>query len=154
MSAYVDFFVRHNDDFIPISDFSRNSKIYEIMSGFAPWEKIRPLTAERLTLFVNEAQHGIEQARNGIAKEKEQIQLVSQFNNSAEEKIEYIQDCRESIEEYEYLVQEYEYAKYFFLFLEEMIDAVRWKDDCAVDVEKYIYVGIEIGSPKIEDIEN
>ena len=155
MSTYVDFFVRHNDDFIRIDDFSRNTKVYEIMSGFAPYEKIRAITAEQFEHFVNEARLCIERQKHGIEREREQIQLISQFNNSVDEKLELIQDCRNSIEEYECIIEEYEYAKYFFIFLGSMIDAVRYSDDeDKVDINKYIYAGIEIGEPKIEDIEN
>ena len=50
MSAYVDFFVRHGDDFIPLGDFSRNSIIYPTMVDCAnvPWGKIIPLTLDNL----------------------------------------------------------------------------------------------------------
>ena len=41
MSAYVDFFVRNGDDFIPLGDFSRNTIIYHTMMDCTnvPWEK-------------------------------------------------------------------------------------------------------------------
>ena len=78
MSAYVDFFVRHGDDFIPLGDFSRNSIVYPIMIDCAnvPWEKIIPLTLNNLHAAQTRAHKRNIDARGYIEILKNRIEEV------------------------------------------------------------------------------
>jgi len=152
MSAYVDFFIRNKDDFISIADYSRNSMIYSIVNNDVPYEKIRAITTQDISRFINVAAEKIEEYNRKIYKGKEQIKFVATFNNSIEEKLEVIAQYEEGIEEYTQSIEEYNYAKNFFSFLIELIDARRWEKNSSVNINEYIYAGIEIGRPTVEDI--
>ena len=150
MSTYMDFFVRHGDDFIPLGDFSRNSIIYPTMVDCVnvPWEKIIPLTLDNLHAAQTHAHKRSIDARGYIEILKDRIEEVKGFNNSVEEKLEQIEEYRDEIAEWRQEVEEARYAENYFYFLMDLIEAVH--DD--IDVNKYIYAGIEIGRPTVEDI--
>ena len=152
MSAYVDFFIRNKDDFIPIADYSRNSIIYSIIRDDIPYEKIRAITAQDISEFINVAAGKIRDYEQGIRKEKECIKLIATFDNNVEEKLEVIAQREEGIEEYTQSIEECTYAKNFFSFLIELIDARRWEENSSININEYIYAGIEIGRPTVEDI--
>lgn len=152
MSAYVDFFIRNKDDFIPIADYSRNSMIYSIVNNDVPYEKIRAITTQDINKFINVASEKIRECEQGIRKEKERIKLVATFDNSIEEKLEVIAQYEEGIEEYTQSIEECTYAKNFFSFLTELINVRRWEENSSVNINEYIYAGIEIGRPTVEDI--
>ena len=150
MSAYMDFFVRHGDDFIPLGDFSRNSIIYPTMIDCVnvPWEKIIPLTLDNLHAAQTRAHKRNIDARGYIEILKDRIEEVKGFNNSVEEKLEQIEEYRDEIAEWRQEAEEARYAENYFYFLMDLIEAAH--DD--IDANKYIYAGIEIGRPTIEDI--
>lgn len=153
MSTYVDFFIRNKDDFIPIADYSRNSMIYSIVTNDIPYEKIRAITARDISEFINIAVEKIRDYEQKICKEKERIKLVATFDNNIEEKLEVIAQYEEGIEEYTQSIEECNYAKNFFGFLAELIDARRWwEEKNSININEYIYAGIEIGRPTVEDI--
>jgi len=149
MSAYMDFFVRHGDDFIPLGDFSRNSIIYPTMIDCAnvPWEKIIPLTLDDLEAAQARAHKRSTNALDYINILKNRIEGVKSFNNSIKEKLEQIEEYKGEIEEWQQEVEEARYAENYFYFLANLIEVAR-----DIDANKYIYAGIEIGRPTIEDI--
>lgn len=149
MSAYINFFVRHEDDFIPLGDFSRNSIIYPTMKDCAdvPWEKIIPLTLDNLHAAQTRVHKHSTDALDYINTLKSRIEEVKSFNNSVEEKLEQIEMYRGEIEEWRQEAEEARYAENYFYFLMDLIEAAH-----DIDANKYIYAGIEIGRPTIEDI--
>lgn len=149
MSAYVDFFVRHGDDFIPLGDFGRDSIIYRTMMNCTsvPWEKIISLTLDNLQAAHTCAHKRSIDARGYIEILKDRIEEVKGFNNSVEEKLEQIETYRDEIAEWRQEAEEARYAENYFYFLADLIESAH-----DIDVNKYIYAGIEIGRPTIEDI--
>lgn len=150
MSAYINFFVRHGDDFIPLGDFSRNSIVYPTMKDCAdvPWEKIISLTLDNLQAAQTRAHKHSTNALDYINTLKDRIEEVKGFNNSVEEKLEQIEVYRGEIAEWQQEAEEARYAENYFYFLMDLIEAAH--DD--IDANNYIYVGIEIGQPTIKDI--
>lgn len=149
MSTYVDFFVRHGDDFIPLGDFGRNSIIYHTMKDCTnvPWEKIIPLTSDDLQAAQTHAHKHNTDALDYINTLKSRIEEVKSFNNSVEEKLEQIEMYRGEIEEWRQEAEEARYAENYFYFLADLIESAH-----DIDANKYIYAGIEIGQPTVEDI--
>ena len=150
MSAYMDFFVRHGDDFIPLGDFSRNSIVYPTMIYCAnvPYGKIIPLTLDNLHAAQTHVHKHSINAIKHIHTLKKRIEDVKGFNNSLEEKLEQIEEYKGEIEEWRQEAEEARYAENYFYFLMDLIEAAH--ND--IDTNKYIYAGIEIGRPTIEDI--
>ena len=68
MSMYVDFFIKRDNKFIRIADYSRNSQIYEITSHYLPYEKVRALTIHDLEKFSSIARENIEECKKRIGK--------------------------------------------------------------------------------------
>ena len=147
MSTYVDFFVRHGDDFIPLGDFGRDSIIYRTMYANAPWEKIIPLTLDDLEAAQTRAHKFSTNALSYIDILKNRIEDVKGFNNSIREKLEQIEEYNGEIEEWQQEAEEARYAENYFYFLANLIEVAH-----NIDANKYIYAGIEIGRPTIEDI--
>ena len=155
MSAYVYFFVRHGNDFIPLGNFSRSSMIYQFVGGRAPWEKIAPLTQETLDKLVVNANMKQEEIQGCIRTERSLIDTIKDFNNAIEEKMDAILERENIIHEYEQDISEIQFAKSYFSVLAELIDAVRWdkrRED--INIDEYIYAGVEIGYPTVEDVLN
>ena len=153
MSAYANFFVRHGDDFISLGDFSRNSTIYSLVNDYAPWEKITPLTTEMLSRLIDRAEATKQEALRLVCVEKGFIDHVKTFDNSVEDKLEVIANYENTIEGLQQEAKEARYAKHFFGFLIDIIDGARYGEhNKDVNINEYIYVGIEIGRPTIEDI--
>ena len=157
MSTYAYFFVRHGDDFIPLGDFSRNSIVYQLIDTLhtLPWEKITPLTQDTLDRLVVAANTKQDEIRCHIRTEKAHMDSIKDFNNAIEEKMDAILERENIIHEYEQDISEIQYAKSYFSFLAELIDAVRWdkrRED--INIDEYIYAGIEIGTPTVRDVIN
>ena len=149
MSAYMDFFVRYGDDFIPLGDFSRNTIIYHTIMDCTnvPWEKIIPLTLDDLQAAQTRAHKQNTDALDYIDTLKDRIEEVKSFNNSVEEKLEQIEVYKGEIEEWRQEAEEARYAENYFYFLADLIESAY-----DIDADKYIYAGIEIEQPTVEDI--
>ena len=152
MSMYVNFFIRRGDDFIPISDYSRNSIIYQLVSDYAEYEKIKPLTIKSLQDLIARARKRKEEARKTIDHIKERIKNMRNLAETWDEALEYLEDYETAILEYEEEIKEARYAQHFFNFLEDIIDTVRYDSESKYNYNEYIYAGIEIGRPNMEDI--
>ena len=153
MSTYANFFIRRKDEFIPIADYSRNSFIFEVVQHYAPYEKIQAVPTRIAEQWIDEAEKQITECKNRIQQYQERIKLVSTFNNSVDEKMSVLRDYDEAVEELNCYIDEAITAREFFKFLAyQMIPAVQYNKDLDIDYEHYIYVGIEIGRPTLEDI--
>lgn len=155
MSAYADFFIRWKDEFIPIADYSRSHEIYEIVHEFAPWEKIRAVSTNDLEKFISAAEKQINECQERVKQYQERIQLVSTFNNTVDEKLSVLSDYDEAIDELKCYINEATVAYDFFTMLAyKMIPAVKYNKNFDIDYEHYIYVGLEVDQPTMEDIVN
>lgn len=153
MSMYINFFMRRDEKFFPIGSYSRNHNIFKAFDNYAPWEKIRPLTVVALRQIGNECSQMKTECEHRIEEKEKKKQLVASFNNSVEEKYEVICDLDDSIDELRQERAEEEMAEYFCIFLEAMIDEIRYgESNEEIDPNAYLYVGIEIGNPTPNDI--
>ena len=152
MSAYIDFFIRRGDEFIPISDYSRNSIIYRIANSYAMWEKVSPLSKAGIEQMITEAERQQRAYQESIAETKTRIAQLKDLSCTWNEALEYLDEYEEAIQEYEQDIKEARYAKHFFGFLIDIIETVEYADKKEYDYNNYIYVGIEIGHPTVKDI--
>lgn len=153
MSCYVNFFMRRGEKFFPIGSYSRNHNIFKAFDNYAPWEKIRPLTVAALEQIENECSQMKAECERRIEGKEKKKQLVASFNNSVEEKYEIICDLDDSIEELNQERADEEMAEHFCIFLENMIDEIRYgESNEGVDPNAYLYVGIEISNPTLNNI--
>lgn len=152
MSVYIDFFIRRGDDFIPLSDYSRNSIIYKIANSYAMWEKVSPLSKAGIEQMITEAERQQRAYQESIAETKIRIAQLKDLSCTWNEALEYLDEYEEAIQEYEQDIKEARYAKHFFGFLIDIIETVQYADKKEYDYNNYIYVGIEIGHPTVKDI--
>lgn len=157
MSQYIHFFVRSIDRLLPIRTTSRSSSIYHFFSDYAPYEKARALSMHELQNIREEINTQIDEWTHRIEEDRTNLQLIASFNNSIEDKIEALESARDSIRENEESVSEMKEALAFTYFLMDMYneaDDTKYKEETArLDPTKYLYFGIECGTPSIAEIE-
>lgn len=78
MSQYLNFFVRHNEDFIPLANYSRNTHVYDIAG--APYEKIRRFSQEQLESIASKLRESKTSAHKEIARLQQQIEIAKGIN--------------------------------------------------------------------------
>lgn len=150
MSQYVEFFVRGNNDaFVPIGSYSRSNPMYQafVHSG-APYEKIAELDNNRYRWAEAEFEEQIKNLERVKRYYEDNIEIIKDMKEvSLDEKLETINEYRNNIEEAE------EDLKIWKAQLTQLnfINRIRneYIDD---DHETRVYVGIEVGTPTIEDI--
>ena len=152
MSAYIHFFIRRGDEFIPIGDYSRNSIIYRIANSYARWEKVSPLSKNSLEQMISEAESKQRAYKELVAEIKTRMAQLKDLSCTWNEALEYLDEYEEGIQAHEQDVKEARYAKHFFSFLIDIIETVQYVDKKEYDYNNYIYVGIEIGHPTVKDI--
>ena len=157
MSQYIHFFIRSTDKLLPIRSASGSSSIYHFFSDYAPYEKARALSMQELQNIREEIDIRIGEWTRRIEDERTNLQLIASFNNSIEDKIEALEFARNSIQENEEYVNEMKEALAFTYFLMGMYneaDDTKYEDETArLDPTKYLYFGIECGTPSIAKIE-
>lgn len=138
MSQYLCFFARHDKEFVPIADYSRSTKVYDEVS--APYEKIRAIDETELKAIAERLRAGKIFAKTQIEGINRRLELISNANNSLEEKLDAINSELEIIEEYENDIQTLDRYAIELNFIANMT------------YDNEIFVGIEIGNPTEEDI--
>ena len=159
MSSYINFFIRSEDKFLPLSDFSRSSEIYQRLHNNVPYEKLRALTYNELDSIEDDIIEDKRKYTNLISEYKKEIELIATFNNSAEEKLEAINSIESMIKDIEESISELNFAKGWFNSLCIILYSARDYTDenynHLVDADKYIYAGVETPCvPTLEDIKD
>lgn len=148
MSMYVNFFIKRDNKFIRIADYSRNSQIYKITSDCLPYGKARALTIFDLENFSNTVREDIIECKKRIEKINTCINNISNFNNSIEDKLEAIHTYEMDKSDWEDDIEELQFAKNFFMFLEDLIESgIYGEENKEMNSNKYLYAGIEVGEP-------
>lgn len=157
MSQYIHFFVRSTDRLLPIYTTSNYSPIYHFFNDYAPYEKARALSIQELQNIREEIDIRIGEWTRRIEDERTNLQLIASFNNSVEDKIEALETARDFIGENEEYISEMKEALAFTSFLINIYneaDDTKYEDETArLDPTKYLYFGIECGTPSIAEIE-
>lgn len=160
MSAYIQFFVKINDKFAPIATYSRSTVIYQEFQCYAPWEKISALNERQLSRISEEIKNEISDYEKSIHSEREAIDFLrSNEYISVEDLMDEYRSANDTIEELNSTITELQNAYSFCNFLIDIIEEAgqeeRWGDNPNnLHPDSYVYVGIEVGTPTIEDIES
>ena len=138
MSQYLNFFARHDKEFVPIADYSRNTVIYDEV--VAPYEKLKKFNEQELDAITDRLQAGKEFAEAQIENINHKLELIFSANNSLEDKLDAAGEELEFIESYESDIRDYD----------RYIKEIRFIANMALDNE--IFAGIEVGEPTEQDI--
>ena len=157
MSQYIHFFIRSTDRLLPIYTSSNHSSVYRFFGDYAPYEKARALSMQELKDIREEISIRIDEWTRRIEEVRTNLQLIASFNNSIEDKIEALETARDFIRENEEYISEMKEALAFTYFLIDIYneaDDTKYEDETArLDPTKYLYFGIECGTPSIAEIE-
>lgn len=150
MSQYISFFIRCGDELYPLFSYSRNTKLYEVFK-VAPYEHITAIKQVYLLEYLHDLDFDLKRTEEEKKRCEEKRQLISTFNNSVEEKIYALNGYEESISELENTIKEISHTSSIISLLDSIIDEVKYKTS-NIDAENYLYCGIEVWEPKVEDI--
>lgn len=142
MSQYLNFFVRHNEDFIPLANYSRNTHVYD--EAEAPYEKIRKFSREQLESIASRLRESKTFAHKEIARLHQEIEIIKGINipvDNLDKILGAIHDISNVISEYQEDIETLEREAIEIEFMRNMT-----YDDCE------IFAGIEISDPTIDDI--
>lgn len=148
MSAYIQFFIGHKDTFLPIGVFSCNNAIYQVFDGIATWGKIRPIGEPILNDAEKIAKELIGAAEKALARANEEKNMIANFNNSVEEKLQSIDDYNSYIAEISEDIKGLEAAQQYLWFLRDILESI---EDTEFNKYPYLYVGIEVEG-KVEEL--
>lgn len=152
MSAYISFYIREKDNFIPIGSYSRSNIIFQIMQAEVPFEKIGAITKDDIFRYSFEIEKFIKEYREKIEKEESLKKEIATYNNSVSEKREAIEEINEYINEIKEEIDDLNHASYYFYFLQEIIEEIEYGEQGEGDIKKRIYAGIEVFNPTLEDM--
>lgn len=148
MSEYIQFFIRHNDDFIPILTYSRNNPIFRIGSYYdVPYEKIIKVNENWFHQVIMEFEEKIEDLKTRKKEIEYESNQILSTNNSLEEKMEFVRYNSQAIREIDYEIELHLSQRSVITVLYDM-----YENFGIEEVTDAIYVGIEIGVPTIDDI--
>lgn len=150
MSAYIQFFVRNDEAFMPISIHPRGSRLYQYFDEYTPWEQIKPITRPLLSKIRDDVNDDILYFQKRYDRAKEMKEYVAGMNNSMEEKMEWIENIEATLGDCCEEIKKAEYVKHYLTFLDDIIESVEYEE--YIDHKAYLYVGIEVGSPTVDDI--
>lgn len=150
MSAYIQFFVRNENAFMPIGIYSRNNTVYQYFDEYTPWEKIKPVTRGLLNKVRDDINEDLAEVQKRYDRAKEMKEWIATLNNSLEEKMEYIENTEEVLSECREAIEQLTYTKHYLNFLDDVIESVEYEE--YIDHNNYLYVGIEVGNPTVDDI--
>ena len=154
MSAYIQFFMRRGNEFIPLMTYSRSNTIYQVFEHILPWGKIKAISYDTISAKIAECNSLVSKNEEKIKELNQKKTLVASFNNSVEEKMQVLFDIDEAIEEYNEDIAMGNRAAYICIFLQDLMEEVMYGEESEkYDKNEYIYGGYEVGTPTLEDIE-
>ena len=150
MSAYIQFFIRNDETFMPIGVHCRGSHVYKYFDEYTPWEKIKVVTRPLLNKIRDDVNDDILYFQKRSDRAKEMKEYVAGMNNSMDEKMEWVENIEATLGDCCEEIEQENYVKQFLNFLNDIIESVEYEDN--IDHKNYLYVGIEVGNPTVDDI--
>ena len=157
MSAYMCFFLRGKDDhFYPIGSYNRCTAIYEMFdeARYSNWESISAITFRDIEVVRKENFSNAIGWKKLIKETENKIELIKSIEAPLDEKVDIIDRYSAELNGFKDKVDELAEVSSFCDFLEAILEDIKYGDYEGIDVDNYIYVGIEIGHPTVEDIIN
>lgn len=157
MSSYIEFYIKAGATYAPIASNSRSSHIYQAFQYKVPYEEARALTKADL----DEVRNDMNLERTRMEKEltalNEKLEWLKSSNLPIDERMQAYDDAREMIDYYKEEIDAVGRVIDFCIFLDDILDEIRYLPDTAakleVDADHYIYCGIDCGNPGFKDLE-
>lgn len=136
MSQYIYIYAKKNDTYLCLAERSRNSKLYQLFSPYAPYERLDELTSKVLSAAKMSVMRDIKSSQDYIQTQSNLRESVISFNNDIREKLEVIDSINESIKGYTEEIAELKDILCFLNFLDEIMEPYTNKNT-------KLYFGIE-----------
>lgn len=137
MSQYLIIKQRINGRFYPTVSFSRNTLMYEIFNDYVAYAKGEPLTRNLLDCAHKELQLTEKHISDRVKSIGKQIERVSSFNNSVDEKFELVNELTAETHDLGEQLIDVEHARAQLNMLGAMMDEATYSDGAEY------YIGIE-----------
>lgn len=137
MSQYLIIKQKIDEEFYPVVSYSRNTVMYDICDCSVPYGKGRPFTQDIIESACNQLQLSEKHITDRVRAIGKQIDRISSFNNSAEEKFELISELTAETNDLGEQLIDIEHARANLGLFSAMIDEARYNDG-----GEY-YIGIE-----------
>ena len=148
MSSYINFYLKVEDKYCPLWNYSRNSSEYYFFKSAVPYGEIKPITLESLKGIKEDINFAIKNVEEHIENNYIKIDMIKTFNNSVEDKINQINDYLEFIEEEKETLKDYTDCINFVYRLIDMLDSIEYDpyaEKHGITKDNYLWVGIEAG---------
>lgn len=155
MSSYINFYLRVEDKYCPIGIYSRNCPEYRFFKDIVPFEKITPISVKKLQAVIEDIEFAINNEMKSIGRYSLNIRDIKTFNNSLSEKMELIEDYRNTINELKEDLEAKKNCLNFVNWLIEILTDIKYSpyaNKHSITQDNYLWVGIE-AEPK-EEVDN
>jgi len=133
MSSCVEIYIKHNNDVFCIYSVSTSAEFGQILSSFTTYGEFARLTEDTISDCRNSVWRKIELYEGNVRKLRDRITQVGTWNNSVDEKIDYLGELDESVETT--ICDLYE--------LQESIGILNFIDNMITIEDNEVYVGYE-----------
>ena len=144
MSKNIYFYIRHNDEFLPILSIDRSNALYQVFANYVPYGQISAINDATLRSVEKELNEKISNYKKIIEKYRNENNTIVSFNNSIEEKLEAMRTNSLAIDELQDEIDELYTTLHYVYFMSMMLEEYYNQD--------YFYAGIEICSPTLDDV--
>lgn len=155
MSQYVYLFLRKNEEFVPVGNYSRNSTMAENFWYNAPYAKIRPVTFEELDQINISIGAKFKEIREQEAEYQRMIEQVNRMNNTIDEKCAKIAEYEDEVAEMLETKEEYEQDAAELRMLRQALERMdldnKWLEKDEEPYEYGLYVGVDTGTRVTKD---
>lgn len=155
MSSYINFYLKVEDKYCPLGSYSRNCPEYQFLKDLVPYEKLAPLTIEKLNSAIEDIKFAIENERKGINNYLQNIEDIKTFNNSINEKMELIANYRDTLDELKEDLKANKNCLAFVYWLVGILTDIKYDpyaDKHGIVPDNYLWAGVE-ASPE-EEVDN
>ena len=147
MSQYVNFYVKKDDTWVFLFDYSRNNPHYEMIENEIPYGKLVPLTGEILRAVFANIREEKESKINFRKTNEREIEIIAAMPNPVDEKLESICSCNGSISWADEELENLEQVHSFYSLMAELVDTGDWMHK----TDEFVWVGIEAAPPGEEN---
>ena len=155
MSQYVYLFLRQNDEFVPVGNYSRNSTMAGNFWYNTPYARIRPVTIEELDKGDGAIGEKFKDFRKQEAEYQRMIELVNRMNNTIDEKCAKIAQYEDEMAEMREEKEEYEQDAAELRMLRRALECMdldnKWLENGEKPYEYGLYVGVDTGCRVTKD---
>lgn len=148
MSSYINFYLKVEDKYCPIGTYSRSCPEYHFFKNFVPYEEIAPITIKKLQAIIEDIEFTINNEMKSIGRYSLNIKYIKTFNNSISEKMELIEDYRDTINELKEDLEANKNCLNFVNWLIEILTDVEYNsyaEKHGITQDNYLWIGIEAG---------